>query len=246
MVTREWGDFVLVEPTGADASQLIIPVAERHHLLKVRRAGAGTSVWATDGRGMVYECELDSPDALRVVSSYPGYGEPPAPVILLAGILKGDGNRQIVDSAVQLGATGIVFFRGERSEGRLEAEKVEKLRRVAAASIKQCGRACLPDIRIAHSFHDEIAILPARSTRFLALAADEPPAAPILSGAAAFVLAVGPEGGFSDTEIRIGLESGFAVLHLANRRLRSETAVAAGLAVIATYMEGRPPTMASR
>jgi 16S rRNA (uracil1498-N3)-methyltransferase len=45
-------------------------------------------------------------------------------------------------------------------------------------------------------------------------------------------LAIGPEGGWTDDEIAVGREAGFAEVSLGNRILRTETAVIAALAVV--------------
>lgn len=236
MVARRWGEFVYLDTAAASGTRIVLPPAEQHHLLRVRRMTAGSAVWATDGQGTVYECRIEAGGELAVLHIHRGFGEPPSPVILLAGMLKGDGNRTIVDTAAQLGATEIRFFHGEHSEGRLHPDKIDKLHRTAIAAIKQCGRACLPTIRIAGSFETAIGTLPENCCRLLAQPLSARGSSHTPEPAAAYALAVGPEGGFSDGETQQAFECGFTALNLAPRRLRSETAVAAGLMVIAARL----------
>jgi 16S rRNA (uracil1498-N3)-methyltransferase len=48
---------------------------------------------------------------------------------------------------------------------------------------------------------------------------------------ASLILAIGPEGGFSDQEIALALSHGFRSAHLGKRILRTETAALAGVAI---------------
>ena len=53
------------------------------------------------------------------------------------------------------------------------------------------------------------------------------------AGKAEIIVLIGPEGDFSESEVRLALASGFQPVHLGSSRLRTETAALA--AVAATY-----------
>jgi 16S rRNA (uracil1498-N3)-methyltransferase len=55
--------------------------------------------------------------------------------------------------------------------------------------------------------------------------------------AAGIVLAIGPEGGFTEEEVTRAAERGFQAVSLGSRRLRAETAAAAALALAAIEVE---------
>ena len=234
MVKPERGEFALVSPAAVRDGVVELPPEEAHHAFRVRRVAAGDELWVTDGAGMVYRCAVEASQRLRVLEEYPEYGEPKWPVTLCAAVLKGDSNRDVVDVAVQLGASRVVFFHAERSEGRLAPEKLERLSRAASSAVKQTGRARLPQIELRKNMREVLDDLPERARRLLAHPTESGARAKSESIETESVLLVGPEGGFTASEIELALQAEFQFLNLANRRLRSPLAVAAGLTWILT------------
>ena len=233
MVSVDRGEFAYAPPSARAGNVITLSADEAHHLLRVRRVKTGQPVWVTDGEGLVHKCRLENDGRLLINTTHPEWGEPPRQITLLMAVLKADGNRDVVDIATQMGAGSVVFFQAEHSEGRLATDKIPRLERAAVVAIKQCGRARLPRISVCAHLADAIAAVPAAASRFVAH--------PMTGGAIAnadssigaeVALLVGPEGGLSETEIASARAAGFVSLTLAARRLRSETAVAAGLAVL--------------
>ncbi|MBU0507731.1 16S rRNA (uracil(1498)-N(3))-methyltransferase [bacterium] len=239
MVGREWGEFAFIPPSGIHGERIELPPEESHHLFRVRRVSVGNEAWITDGEGTVYRCRVISPQALEILERRKEFGEPRVPIILCAAVLKGDGNRELVDLATQLGATQVVFFHAAHGEGRLNETKIEKLHRTAVAALKQSGRARLPQIGVKRNLSDLLNDLPEDGVRFIAQASrddaklESKPPGPSEKSA---ILLVGPEGGFTAEEMTMALDHDFRQLVLAYRRLRSQTAAAAGLAFILEWI----------
>ena len=233
MVVSERGEFVYAPPTTIREEIITLSTEEAHHLYRVRRVSPGATVFATTGSGSVYECLAAGDRTLRIVRHLPEFGEPPVHLTLCMAMLKGDGNREVVDIATQLGARSIIFFRAEHSEGRLLADKLVKLRLNAITTIKQCGRAWLPTIRVALNLTAALSHAPAGSSVLVAHPSTEVNArvAPLVKMKSA-ALIVGPEGGLTAHELEIAAENRALQLQLGNRRLRSEAAVAAGLSCL--------------
>ncbi len=126
MVVREWGEFVYAPPDANRGDVITLPAEEAHHLFRVRRIAPEAEVFVTDGAGMVFRCQTRVGNVVDVVESLPEFGEPPQPITLCMAALKGDANRDVVDTAAQLGATEIRFFPAARSEGKLKVEKLEE------------------------------------------------------------------------------------------------------------------------
>ena len=247
MVAREWGEFVYASPDSVRETQIILDKDEAHHLFRVRRVRFGETVWVTTGAGTVYECEVgqipnpkpqipNSSQTLHVVRSHSDFGEPPIHITIGMAVLKGDANREVVDVATQLGVRGIVFFQGERSEGRLAEDRLEKLRRTAITATKQCGRAWLPEIRFVSNLRAVLSQVSAESNLLIANPESDPSAASVTDAVLSkkTVVLVGPEGGFTPQERQMAVEAGALSLHLGGRRLRAETAVAAGVSYLLT------------
>jgi 16S rRNA (uracil1498-N3)-methyltransferase len=232
---RDWGEFVYAPPAAKSADRIVLPEDEAHHLFRVRRVSTSQQVYVTDGRGMVYRCQVEDNRELTILESLPKYNELPRDMALLCGVLKGDMNRTVLDKATQLGTRRIIFFHAERSEGRLAEEKLERLQRVALNAIKQCGRARLPEISIVKNIESALTLLPPPCTIYLAhpdaTGGNEPSAE-----SSPIALIIGPEGGLTDREVQSVVERGAIALSLGQRRLRAETAVCTGLAALLTRM----------
>lgn len=229
MVKIERGEFALANPAAVRGGGIELASEEAHHAFRVRRVAPGDELWVTDGAGMAYRCCVEPSYHLRIVEEYPEYGEPKFPITLCVAVLKGDANRDVVDIAVQLGVSPILFFHSERSEGRLAPEKLERLSRAAVSAVKQTGRARLPEIALRKNLREVLENLPEPSLRFLAHLSENAPCVQLDSMESESVLLVGPEGGFTVSEIEQAQRADFRFLTLGNRRLRSPLAVAAGL-----------------
>jgi 16S rRNA (uracil1498-N3)-methyltransferase len=237
MVTRAWGEFVFAPPSARHGEVIVPEREEAHHLFRVRRVSPGDEVFATDGEGMVFCCAVTAERTLRIVESFQEFGELSQPLVLCLAALQPEALRDAVDTATQLGATRILVFIAERSQSRLTAERVERLRRVAISAVKQCGRARLPELVWTESLNEALRQLPSDCSVFVAHPVEErqPFAGEHESRSQALI--IGPEGGLADEEIEAALQVGAVPISLGNRRLRSATAVAAGLAFLLTRLE---------
>ena len=223
-------EFVFAPPTQARRDRIVLSNEEARHLFRVRRVGVGAIVFATTGSGLVYECAIEANHTLRIVRETSEWGEPPVHLTLCMAMLKGDANREVVDIATQLGVRAIYFFRSEHSEGRLLPDKLVKLRLHAISAIKQCGRAWLPSINVALSLAEALAMVPIETTVFVANPLDDEDSKRTMSELSnSDALIVGPEGGLTQNELEVAARRKAIQLHLGARRLRAETAVAAGL-----------------
>ena len=232
MVIREWGEFAYAPPSTVREDFIALDEAEAHHLYRVRRVGVGDAVFATDGNGTVYRCDVTPDRSLQIKERLAEYGEPTIHLMLCMAALKGDSNREVVDLATQLGARAIHFFQAERSEGRLQADRLDKLTRVAITAIKQCGRARLPEIKLYPNLKQLLEALPTNTSVFMPHTQERRLDLSVrLLTNDQVALLVGPEGGFTDQELEL-VTSGARFLHLGGRRLRAETAVAAGLSYL--------------
>lgn len=208
--------------------RLPLDAVEVHHL-RVRRAVAGTTVRLLDGAGGVAEGALvlgrnEAAVEVGAVHAVPA----PLPLALAIGAGERDRFAWLVEKAAELGVTEIIPLETEHTRGvasRLRGGQVERLRRRALETIKQCGSAWAP--RIAEPVELQAFVETARpGVRWLAAIEGTLPPSTIASGAVTIV--VGPEGGFTAEE-RWALESaGYQPVRLGEHVLRFETAALAG------------------
>jgi 16S rRNA (uracil1498-N3)-methyltransferase len=218
---------------------------EAHHLARVRRAAVGDRVELFDGRGSVYDGTVRhvARDAVALDLGDPRPGRSaPFPLTLAVALPKGERLDWLVEKATELGVARLVPLRTARSTVDPRPAKLDRLRRLAIEASKQCGRATLMDLAepadwadLLSGKADAAAHLPpagAGPLRLLAhpggVARRDWPAVPA-SGA---ILAIGPEGGFTDAEAESAVGNGWTRIGLGAILLRIETAALAGAALL--------------
>jgi 16S rRNA (uracil1498-N3)-methyltransferase len=225
-----------VERGSVEGDRLRLSPEESHHLLHVHRAAAGAPFQAIDGNGVLYDCVLDSVEGRaavgRIVRRSEDVGELRVSIHLLVGMPDWGAVEAVVATAVPLGAGLLDFVVCERSSrGPLGAERLERLRRLAQAGLKQSRRTRLTEIRSSASLEPVLASLPP-GPRYIADPHGEP-WHPIRGESIQEIvtLTVGPPGGFSDGEREALRLAGFLSISLGPNRLSTETACLAFLSL---------------
>jgi 16S rRNA (uracil1498-N3)-methyltransferase len=141
-----------------------------------------------------------------------------------------------LQKSTELGVSAVQPVFTERTEVRLAGARLEKRqahwRGVLIAACEQSGRARVPALREAMGLDDWLAGSPAAHRLVLAPGAERALASVQPRGAVELV--VGPEGGFSDAELRRLALGGCVPVSLGPRILRTETAGPAALVVLQT------------
>ncbi len=227
-----------------------LPGDEARHLRTVMRTRPGQEIDLTDGRGWRYRGRLiasgkgDRP-AVEIMAAARDAGADLAPQLAVAvGVVKGKRFEWALEKACELGAHRIVPLQTAFAVVVPRGNKQERWRGVLAAALKQCGRSLLPVLEeptdldgflAGTEVTDELwfgASPAAERERGAVAAGDEPP---VTKGGAVpreITVCIGPEGGFSAGEIAALGRAGARELDLGPHVLRTETAVAAALAVL--------------
>lgn len=208
---------------------------DRHHLATVLRLGPGAAVEIADGRGTSARATLAQGEVELVTS--PVLLPEPRPWLVLAQALpKGRKLDGIVRHACELGVDELRIVDTVRSVVRLDerraARALERWTAVVRAACEQARRprrpAVMGPLRLDHLGRDD---------ELLLVAHPDAPALPSVASAwqpaARIVLAVGPEGGFTDEEVADAVAGGALAVGLGPSVLRTEHAGAAGMAVLA-------------
>ena len=212
---------------------------EYHHLADVMRARVGETVLLCNGDGMDYRCEVLSlanrTATLRTISAARNEQEPEADVTAFLGLLKGDHTELEIQKLSELGVRRIVPFGSENTVAKADERKIERFRRIAAESAKQCGRASVLQVENAVPFRAAIG----RAGAFdRALFCDECAEGKSLAKALGsgsgnrVALMIGSEGGFTAAEAEQAVAAGWTAVTLGRRILRAETAAIASAAVV--------------
>jgi len=226
---------------GEFVGTIVLSLVESHHLVAVRRVAQGESFTILDGRGGKALCRLvraDRKHAAAEIMSVERFSRPNAPLWLAQAIPLGGAMENIVQKATELGTERITPILAERSEMRLDdertAKKLEKWRQIAVEAVKQCGNPFLPHIDAPLTIDGLLKqkLPPARAA--CSLEKDALSFTQILNHAEkayGMIVAIGPEGDFTDDEYERLRKGGFAPVTLGPLVLRSDTAAIAALAI---------------
>lgn len=220
-------------------SRSLLRGSAANHVLRVLRLRRGDRLVAFDGSGTDFDAEIlrttrDEVE-LAIGEGRAVHSESPLAITLLQGVSRGPRMDTVIQKATELGVSRIQPVLAERSVVRLGAEAAERKRehwqRVAIAAAEQSGRSRVPEVATPADFGELIPACAAYPARVQLDPRGEPLSRlGITTGPVA--LLVGPEGGLSDTEVRMAVAAGFLRLRLGPRILRTETAPLAALALL--------------
>jgi 16S rRNA (uracil1498-N3)-methyltransferase len=233
----------------ADSGDLALPPDEAAHLVRVLRLGPGAAVRVFDGRGLerlaVVTRTTKTIAEVRVGEEVLPAPEPRHAVTLGQALLKADKFDDVVRDATMLGVCAIRPLWTSQTDVPVAAVRdggrVDRWRRVAVASVKQCGRAVVPAVE---PVADLAACLAADSSTVRVMLAE-----PSLAGAAvaspeqlsvpadaSVLVLVGPEGGWAADEVKTAVAAGCRVVTLGHRTLRADAAPIVALSVLMHVM----------
>ena len=226
-----------------------LPESEARHALQVRRLAGGDRAVVFDGTGRAAEVELSLPGksraAFRIVREWCEKRAEP-PIHLIVALIKNERFDWLVQKATELGAASIQPVAAARSVVKLAGKDAEKRRtkweKIAVEAAKQCGHLVLPSILPLSAPREAFFAAPGGLKGIPAL---HPGGGQTLgdlfrSEANNLTFAIGPEGDWTEHELKDAMEAGFVPLHLGKHVLRSETAALHVLSTAALRYHGGP------
>ncbi|MGB7728724.1 MAG: RsmE family RNA methyltransferase [Candidatus Acidiferrum sp.] len=210
-----------------------------HHLGRVLRAQPGQLYELSDGTSVwLGRIDIVTRDRIdfALLEQLPGYVRELQTTLLLS-VVKFDAFEWAIEKASELGVARIVPLASARSEKALlaaAAKRAERWEKILLESSQQSRRVQLPildpltkPVAAFNSSGDGIRILLSESP-------DAPSLRNTLSGVreSTAILAIGPEGGWTDSEFAAARAASFHEASLGKLILRTETAVVASLAAI--------------
>lgn len=241
--------FLDTPPAGGRA---VLTGDEARHLARVMRATVGDRVELFDGRGHAWPAEVrelargqvelellgdDSGDGVEA-------GQAPtatqSTLTIAAALPKGDRQKWMVEKLTELGAARLMPLSTARSVAEATPSALARLQRQVIEACKQCRRNQLLEITEPLSLQEACRSRDADTLGLLTDPEGQPTATLFASPPKTILALVGPEGGFTDDERQLALDSGFTPVRLSPHILRVETAAvalaaAAGAATAATH-----------
>lgn len=243
-----------VPEVGEEAGSFDLPPRLSRQLETVLRAKAGESIELLDANGCTRECLITAVHRGSVTVSVVGKVnrpacESPLSLTLGMGIGRPDTMDLIVRQATEMGVSRLAVFRSLRSQyglaGKPAEKKKERWSRIASEAVCQCGRTSPPEIILFEDLANFVTSLEDYQVgcdlKIFALER-EPCARPkSLAGKTAhrpihrIAAALGPEGGWDNSESSALIEAGFESVSLGPRTLRMETAAVALISSIQLF-----------
>lgn len=231
---------LFVSPDRIREGSAALDSGQSHYIQNVLRCRPGETLLVFDGSGREWEGTLQFQGKsllVRLAEARRPDVESPVSITLAAAIPRGEKMEWIVQKAAELGVARVVPVLSARSEARLPAERqsrrLKRWEAVAREAAEQSGRVCVPEIVPPMSVE---ALADSGETAALRLwmdpRGDEAWRDVGSARGPTFLLAVGPEGGWTEEEVGLARGSGFRIVRAGPRTLRVETAAVVFLALL--------------
>jgi 16S rRNA (uracil1498-N3)-methyltransferase len=228
-----------VRQTQIKNGQAVISGSDYRHILRVLRLRVGHEITLFDESGMEYIGAIAAIEKggirVAIAESRRVETESSLNITLMQGVPKGNKMDLIIEKATELGVKTIVPVITERSQPR-ETKRIDRWQRIAIESSKQCGRMIPTNIYDLKGFHEAIELNYRDNLRIILHNQCEYSIRNIINNISKspinITLFVGPEGGFSEKEIKIASERGFILAGLGPRIFRTETAGIVAIAIL--------------
>lgn len=210
-----------------------------YYLKTVLRTRPGAKIVIKDGQGKTFNGVVRSIDlhsiTVEITDSPAVSSESTLHTTLIQGLLKGEKMDLVIRIATELGVNEIVPVVTERSQVR-HTRRLDRWTKIAEEAARQSGRNVIPQIHEVSGLHSIFEAAPSdESARILFWERGGAPLNSLikrLKGVRRVAVLTGPEGGFSEDEVRLAEEKGFSVATLGCRILRAETAAIATVSII--------------
>lgn len=221
---------------------LNLSVDQEHYLRRVLRLQSGDKFIALNGEGDCWLVELTKDEAI-IMQSLQESNEISRSIQLLVALPKGSGFEDIVRSCTELGVSSFIPILSKRTLLVPSPAKVERWRRIAQEASEQSERQIVPKITNPTDLATALSQIDlAQMTSYLCVTRRGDAkhlAHSLLSSSASkgILLAIGPEGGWTEQEIEQCLTCGFQLVSLGNRILRTITAPLVAVAMVAAMLK---------
>lgn len=226
--------------------QVELGTEESRHLGSVRRLGVDEDVQVFDGKGALAKASVVQVSRKKIlldIGQVEQYEQRrTGRIVLCVSIAKGERFDWLVAKATELGVDAIWPVIFERTVKQASNPKVlDRWLRIAINSAKQCRRLFLTRIEMPQAFKEVLSAIKTEYPDAMMLAGGLDAKANSIQNITIapedVVVFVGPEGGFTDSEIEKMQAAGMIETRLTETVLRTETAGVAFVAILAAMRD---------
>ncbi len=223
-----------------DSNNALLQADEFHHCIKVLRHQVGDTIPISNGKGLTASAQIDKikkQEAHLKVLDVTEHAPKDYTLILAVAPPKTRARWEwLVEKSVEIGVTDIMPLITQRSER--QKVNLERSRKVLRSAALQSLRPYHPVIHELIHYDKVISQITANHTtnyiasyrlehKNLYTLNEESPHSSIL---------IGPEGDFTESEIKLALEAGYIPVNISHNRLRTETAAIVACTIMARIM----------
>ncbi len=217
---------------------------EFSHLRRVLRLKKGDEVSVFNGRGLELKGTIDSMAGecagIGITGEVEAKTESPFDITLLQAMLKGDKNELVIAKATELGVRRISFYATQRTVRLIkeDSKTLKRWQRVSIEALKQCNRVAVPEIDLIKDFKGALERYSNLPLKVFLYEGEETVGLNSALGKIKtgdmkdIAVVIGPEGGFTEEEVREASLLGYIVAGLGPRRLKSETAAISVISIL--------------
>ncbi len=247
--------FVNTDQIDTQEKKVLITGEDRNHLKNVLRMREGEEVSVMiPGDEREYRCAVnsytDEAAVLDLLFVKECDVELPCDITLYQALPKADKMEVVITKSVELGAKRIVPVSTTRAvvklDGAREEKKIARWNSISEAAAKQSKRAIIPEVSKILSMQEAIEDCKDHDVKLIPYELQSPDSMDetrrvieSIKPGERVAIFIGPEGGFTDEEIRQASSAGFVPITLGHRILRTETAGMVVLSWIMYNAEGK-------
>ncbi|MCX5875734.1 MAG: 16S rRNA (uracil(1498)-N(3))-methyltransferase [Deltaproteobacteria bacterium] len=230
-----------INPTDITGETAQLTGPEAHHLRSVLRLSPGDPVTFFDGTGARYQARIEQILKDRVTATIVEHTQDLPPKVRLhlgQALLKGQKMDLILQKATELGVDAIWPFYSEHGIHKTPRDtQMERWQRIVLEACKQCDRAKPLEVHDPREITDLMTQPPPSDARLIFWEHEtrqtlNEALADRATDCRSVLFLLGPEGGFSKTEVACAPQEGFIPVSLGPRIPRPETATLAATAIL--------------
>lgn len=211
--------------------QFFLDKEESGHAVRVLRMKDGDELNIVDGKGGFYKAKITDANpkqcSYEIVEKKENFGKRDFYLhIAIAPTKSFDRTEWYLEKATEIGIDEITFLNTENSERKVV--KQERAEKVVISAMKQSVKAFLPEVKEMTDYKKFIKSVSAE-IKYIAHCHDDEKQKlkDVLQNHKNILILIGPEGDFSEAEVKLANENGFISVSLGESRLRTETAAVA-------------------
>jgi 16S rRNA (uracil1498-N3)-methyltransferase len=236
---------ITITPSQVHDNQIALTTEQHHYLTHVIRLRTGDEFEAIDGTGSCYLAAITATGTQIIRIAVTVSQEFTQPIILICALPKGNNFDDLVRACTELGVTTIIPAISDRTLLNPSPQKLQRWRKIAQEAAEQSERLIVPTIEEPRALKTIFGGIIDPAHKYLCEARGEYPHLLTSIQSIEFIdlpiiVAIGPEGGWTDGEIDLAIHHDFQLVSLGARILRTITAPIVALSIVtAAILQGR-------